>query len=87
MRSIPSHTLRDAADSNQRVSRFCEPLPTAVIPIRAEAVRCLWDLTFRSYSLLISFFYTKVPFVLGAGVRQLSRLTGVSFGVVQKLTK
>ena len=28
--------LRDAADSNQRVSRFCKPLPTAVIPIRAE---------------------------------------------------
>ena len=24
---------------------------------------------------------------LGAGVRQLSRLTGVSYGVVQKLTK
>ena len=51
--------MRDAVDSNQRVSRFCEPLPTAVIPIRAEAASPDEDLTFRSYSLLISFFLHK----------------------------
>jgi len=36
-RHVPYRKLRDATDSNQRVSRFCEPLPTAVIPIQAEA--------------------------------------------------
>ena len=81
LQSIPSRTLRDAADPNQRLSRLCEPLPTAVIPIRAEAASlvegsCVPSVasdqrsseTFRSYSLLISFFYTKgtVPFVLSS---------------------
>lgn len=58
--------MRDAVDSNQLLSRLCEPLPTAVIPIRAEAASLVEVSTFRSYSLLISFFYTKgtVPFVL-----------------------
>ena len=66
-----------------------------LLDAQAEGDRRLKGSTCYSYSLLISFFYTKgtVPFVLryalyfGAGVRQLSRLTGVSFGVVQKLTK
>ena len=134
MQSISSRKLRDAVDSNQRVSRFCEPLPSAVIPIRAEAASlvegsCVPSVasdqrssaTFRSYSLFISFFYTKgtVPFVLllqksgtrniaefrlldkerqkeyvrevmlelEAGPRQMSRVSGLSYGIIQHIKK
>ena len=73
--------IRNVVDCGQFPLHGCEPLPTAVIPIRAEAASlvegsCVPSVasdqrsseTFRSYSLLISFFYTKgtVPFVLSS---------------------
>ena len=77
-RHVPYRKLRDAADSNQRVSRFCEPLPTAVIPIQAEAASlvegsCVPSVARPEVERDIPFifalafvFYTKgtVPFVL-----------------------
>ena len=77
-RHVPYRKLRDATDSNQRVSRFCEPLPTAVIPIQAEAASlvegsCVPSVARPEVERDIPFifaldfvFYTKgtVPFVL-----------------------